>query len=155
MKESIVAFSPRHWAQVREILTQCLHQNTATFFHTAPSLVRWEQGHLPQGRLVYLDAEGQVQGWAALQPVESPREAEVSVYVNPSSQGQGIGSALLSTLLDRTKEAAFEVLWAQILENNLVSQRLHGKFGFSFHKMETHPHFGGQRVCIFRRIMEL
>ena len=154
MKDRVIAFSPRHWPAVRDILNQCLCQNSATFFHVAPSLADWEQGHLPQGRLLYLDQEGQVQGWAALQPMESPKEAEVSIYVNPTLQGQGIGTIRLSSLLSSAGESGLCLLWAQILENNLASQRLHRKLGFSFQRMEPHPCLSGQRVLFFSKTLD-
>ena len=89
MKDRVIAFSPRHWPAVRDILNQCLCQNSATFFHVAPSLADWEQGHLPQGRLLYLDQEGQVQGWAALQPMESPKGSGGKHLCKPDSAGAG------------------------------------------------------------------
>lgn len=90
MKDRIILFSPGYWPEVRDILNRCLCQNTATFFHVAPSLEDWEQSHLPQGRLLYLDQEEQVQGWTALQPMEHRKEAEVSIYVNPNGNGKGL-----------------------------------------------------------------
>lgn len=151
MKDRIILFSPGYWPEVRDILNRCLCQNTATFFHVAPSLEDWEQSHLPQGRLLYLDQEEQVQGWTALQPMEHPKEAEVSIYVKPERQGQGIGTALLSALLSSAGESGLYLLWAQILENNLASQRLHRKLGFSFQRMEPHPKLTDRRVLLFSK----
>ena len=55
---------------------------------------------------------------------------EVTVYVDPSCQGMGIGSTLYSALLPALKSAGFHAAMGGIALPNDASVRLHEKFGF-------------------------
>ena len=83
-------------------------------------------------------------GWASIGPW-SPRGAyrrtgEVSVYVDPSSRGAGIGRALLTDLVHRAHAIPeISVLLARIAQPNPASVTVHEAAGFRS--------FGTQRRC--------
>ncbi len=90
-----------------------------------------------QNRLPYVVAEidGEVQGFAYASPFRD-RPAyrytvEDSVYVAPDAVGAGIGSALLSAVIDRCAEQGFRQMVAVIGDSaNDASIGLHAKHGF-------------------------
>lgn len=56
--------------------------------------------------------------------------AEDSIYLAPEAQGQGLGTQLLSRLLDDSKAFGFKQLLAVITAERANSIRLHEKHGF-------------------------
>lgn len=56
---------------------------------------------------------------------------EHSVYVNPSENGKGIGSMLLSELIAKAKSQNMRTMIAAIDASNEASVAFHRKFGFS------------------------
>lgn len=77
---------------------------------------------------------GKVLGWAALSPVSSrcvyAGVAEVSIYVSQSSQGKGIGSKLLKSLIEISEQHGYWTLQSGIFPENVASPKLHSKHGF-------------------------
>jgi L-amino acid N-acyltransferase YncA len=55
---------------------------------------------------------------------------EISVYVEASQRGKGIGKLLLQPLIDRAREMNLHAIIAGISGDNEVSLRLHHSFGF-------------------------
>lgn len=93
--------------------------------------------------LVAADGDGAVTGWASIGPW-SPRGAyrrtgEVSVYVDAAARGRGVGSALLSALIERARGTEIRVLLARVALPNPASVALHESLGFRS--------FGTQRRC--------
>ena len=86
-------------------------------------------------RLLVARRGGRVVGYAASQPYrdhESFRETvEVSVALDASSRGQGVGSALYSVLFDCLASEPVHVALAGIALPNDASVALHHKFGFT------------------------
>lgn len=57
--------------------------------------------------------------------------AEVTIYVDPTAQGQGVGNALMSALIQALETAPhFHLAIAMIADDAKASIRLHQKFGF-------------------------
>lgn len=56
---------------------------------------------------------------------------ENSIYLAPSARGQGIGTRLLGTLLERAEQQRLHAVIAGIDGDNLTSMRLHEKLGFT------------------------
>jgi phosphinothricin acetyltransferase len=75
-----------------------------------------------------------VVGYASVSPYRSrPAYAttvEDSVYVRRDQQGQGVGAALLNTLVTRTRDHGFHSIIARIVGGHASSIALHRRCGF-------------------------
>ncbi len=103
MNISVRAMRPEDWPAVRAIYEQGIATGNATFETSAPEWAQWDAKHLADCRLVARLGEDVV-GWAALSAVSDrcvyAGVAEVSVYVAEAAWGQGVGWALLQTLVE-------------------------------------------------------
>jgi len=106
----------------------------ASFEHTAPSWAAFDASKLPEHRLVAVDEQGTVLGWAAVSAVSSRAVyagvVEHSVYVDPAAQGQGVGRALLRALIDSTEAAGIWTIQSGVFPENTASLALHRSCGF-------------------------
>lgn len=86
-------------------------------------------------RLLVARRGGQVLGYAASQPYRDHlgfRETvEVSIALDGSSRGQGVGTALYRALFDCLASEPVHVALAGIVLPNDASVRLHHRFGFT------------------------
>lgn len=126
---------PDDLAAVAAIYADYVEHTTVTFAETAPSVADW-QDRLATG-LPFLVAAlaGEVVGMAYCSPWKAKaayrHTVESTVYLSPSAAGRGIGTAVLTTLLDRCAEAGFHQVIAVIADNgNAASERLHERCGF-------------------------
>jgi L-amino acid N-acyltransferase YncA len=130
---TITALLPQHWSAVKAIYEAGLATGNATFQTSAPTWEEWDAAHLKHSRLVFLQ-DDQVKGWAALTPVSGrcvyAGVAEVSVYIDAASRGQGIGKALLWALITESEKNGLWTLQAGIFPENTASVQLHEKCGF-------------------------
>ncbi|MGV9774427.1 N-acetyltransferase family protein [Streptosporangium sp. NPDC003464] len=130
----IVPMLPDHADQVLAIYQAGIDTGDATFETTTPTWTEFDTAKLPDHRLVAVDSDGHVLGWAAVVAV-SDRCAyagvvEHSVYVSPGAQGQGVGLALLTSLLDSTDAAGIWTVQSGIFPENTASLALHARAGF-------------------------
>ncbi|MGL5786169.1 MAG: GNAT family N-acetyltransferase [Bacteroidales bacterium] len=58
------------------------------------------------------------------------KTVELTIYLHPEVQGKGIGSLLMSTLLQKLKEKEFITAVSVVTQPNAASEKLHRKFGF-------------------------
>jgi len=83
--------------------------------------------------IVYVSND-QVQGYAYLSPWKTrsayKKSVEVSIYVRPGMQGQGIGKVLMQELIDKAEEMNVHCLIGGIALPNNGSVGLHEKFGY-------------------------
>jgi phosphinothricin acetyltransferase len=130
----IVDLKASHYLAVREIYEHGIATGNATFQTEAPAWEEWDRGHLATCRLVALDEDGKVTGWAALTPVSGrcvyAGVAEVSIYIHPDFQGEGIGKKLLEELIRQSEAHTFWTLQAGIFPENKASLKLHEQLGF-------------------------
>lgn len=115
------------------IYAEGIRTGDATFETDVPSWKAWDRAHLPGQRWV-ADVEGPLAGWIAAAPVSGrPAYAGVvehSVYVAGEQRGQGIGRALVTTLVASTEMAGIWTIQTSIFPENLVSLALHASCGF-------------------------
>src|SRR5439155_251451 len=109
MRIEVRDLRPSDWPEVARIYREGIETGNATFETEVPSWQEWDAAHLGEHRLV-AERDGAVAGWIALVPV-SPREcyagvAEVSAYVGEEARGEGVGSALLTAVVDSWARAA-------------------------------------------------
>lgn len=133
MSFEISNLTAAHWEQVRAIYLEGIATGLATFETDAPSWERWDAGHLSCCRLVAHEGE-QVKGWAALSPVSTRRVyagvAETGVYIAQRCRGEGLGRALLESLVNASETNGIWMLQAGIFAENEASVALHGSCGF-------------------------
>lgn len=124
---------PQDWPSVAAIYAEGIATGQATLETTVPDYPAWDSGHLPDCRYTAC-SDGQVLGWAALSPVSGRcvygGVAEVSVYVAAAARGQGVGRALLQTLVTTSEAAGLWTLQASIFPENVASIGLHQSCGF-------------------------
>jgi len=129
----IDSMQPRDWELVREIYVEGIATEQATFETEAPEWERWDDGHLPQCRLVARNGAS-IFGWAALSPVSKRMVyagvAEVSVYVAASARGRGVGGALMRALIAASEQRGVWTLQASVFPENRASIALHLNHGF-------------------------
>jgi phosphinothricin acetyltransferase len=84
--------------------------------------------------IVAVDDSGTVVGFAALSPYKERAAyrttVEDSVYVDRSRSGEGIGTALLTRLLEVAKASGFHTVMARIEAGGEASRALHARCGF-------------------------
>ncbi len=122
-----------HWPAVRRIFAQGIDSGISTFETSPPDWESWDRAHLQRPRLV-ARAGDVVVGWAALSPVSSRHVyrgvAEVSVYVDETHRGRGVGSLLLTRLVRESEREGIWTLQAGVFPENEASVALHRKGGF-------------------------
>lgn len=133
MKLEIKHINPQDWQAVADIYKLGIESGIATFETEIPSWEHWDAKHLKTCRLsAWLDDS--LVGWAALSPVSDRcvygGVAEVSVYVNTSYGGKGIGTQLLQSLIAASENEGIWTLQAGIFRENEASIELHKKVGF-------------------------
>ena len=130
----IAELRAEHAEQVLAIYQLGIDEGNSTFETTAPDWQVFDKAKLPAHRLVALDADGRVLGWAAVSAV-SERCAyagvvEHSVYVHPDARGRGVGAALLDALISSTEAAGIWTIQSGIFPENTASLSLHRRAGF-------------------------
>lgn len=125
---------PGDWVFAKDIYLQGIATGNATFQKDAPFWDDWDEAHLTFGRIVSLDDEGMITGWAALSAVSSrcvyAGVAEVSVYVSTAHANKQIGTLLLQQLVTESETNGIWTLQAGIFPENKGSIRIHEKAGF-------------------------
>lgn len=123
------------WEDVKKIYVQGIKTLNATFeqIENVTSFDKWLDTRISDSCIAYRKKDV-VNGWAALSPVSSrcvySGVAEISVYVDRSFAGKGIGSMLLQSLIDYAEENGIWTLQAGIFPENTASVELHKKFDF-------------------------
>jgi L-amino acid N-acyltransferase YncA len=129
----IIEMKPNHWSQVKAIYENGIATGNATFQTSAPQWEEWDNVHVKTCRLVAIENE-KVLGWAALTAVSSrcvyAGVGEVSVYVDETARGKGIGKALLEELIKETEQRNYWTLQAGIFPENIASIKIHQSAGF-------------------------
>ena len=121
------------WDAVRSIYEEGIAAGNATIETESPTWDVWNNRHLPHCRFVARSGNTVI-GWVALSPVSSRCAyngvAELSVYVAESARGQGVGTALLSTVIAGAEHNGIWTIQAGVFPDNPASLALHRKLGF-------------------------
>ena len=121
------------WEAVQRIYNAGIATKNATFQTEAPVWEVWDQSHRKDCRLI-ARIDDQVAGWAALSNVSNrcvyAGVAEVSIYIDPTFKGIGIGDQLMKQLISESESNGIWTLQAGIFPENEASIALHLKNGF-------------------------
>ncbi len=123
------------WPAVKAIYIQGILTKKATFEkpETVTDFEDWSKSKKLDACFVVEEGQ-EILGWAALSPVSSrcvyEGVAEISVYVSNKAKGQGLGTRLLSELLNHAESNNIWTLQANIFPENSASIELHKKLGF-------------------------
>ncbi|MEV0381708.1 N-acetyltransferase family protein [Nonomuraea sp. NPDC050643] len=131
--------TPEDLKAVAEISAHYVTHSVATFDETPRAMTDWQRwlDELTGRGLPFLvaDMPGGVAGYAYAGPWR-PKPAyrytvEDTIYVAPDHIGQGLGTALLGTLVTRSTEAGMRQMIAVIADTgDPGSATLHSRFGF-------------------------
>jgi phosphinothricin acetyltransferase len=106
----------------------------ASFEHTAPTWTTFDASKLAAHRFVAIDDRDAVVGWVAISAVSGRAVyagvVEHSVYVDPNTQGRGVGRALLDALVASTETAGIWTIQSGVFPENTASLALHHAAGF-------------------------
>ncbi|HEY9751810.1 MAG TPA: N-acetyltransferase family protein [Coleofasciculaceae cyanobacterium] len=103
---------------------------------TVEQRLSWFYSHTPNHRPLWLAEQDQeVLGWLGFQSVYGGRPAyngtaELSIYIAPQHQRQGVGHQLLQSALERSPDLQIQTLLGLIFSDNLASLRLFERFQF-------------------------
>lgn len=119
--------------EMMKIYAQSLEKGDVTFRTECPSYVEWDSSHIKECRYVY-EEDGEVIGYTMIAPT-SARDSyrgvvEVSIFVDENHCRKGIGTALLSKLMEAARNEGYWTLYSAIFSVNKGSIRLHEKCGF-------------------------
>jgi L-amino acid N-acyltransferase YncA len=119
--------------EVLDIYRQGIESGIATFETVVPEWRAWTASHRRDCRFV-ARREGRVVGWTAIARFSSrdvfAGVAWESIYVDAAARGQGVGRALLATLIPASEAADIWTLTAGVQAENAASLALHEKAGF-------------------------
>lgn len=105
----------------------------ATFETAAPGWAEFDSARRPEHRYVAVTSDTVV-GWVAVSSVSSRAAyagvVEHSVYVDPATQGLGVGRALLRELIRSTESAGIWTIQSAVFPTNVGSLSLHASEGF-------------------------
>ncbi len=125
-------------ADILRVYNQAIEKTTAVFEyrpHTLEMRREWFKAKQAASLPVLVAVEsGAVLGFASYGPFRAwpayQYSVELSVYVDESARGRGIGSDLVRAILATARERDLHVVMAGITADNAVSLRLHEKLGF-------------------------
>ena len=123
---------------IRAIYNTEVTTSTSTFDLVPRSLGQQEEWLAARSgafsALVAVDEEDAVVGFGSLSPYKERAAyrttVEDSVYVDPSHQGEGVGTALLTGLIEIARTSGFHTVMARIEASGTASRALHSRCGF-------------------------
>lgn len=126
-------------ASLVEIMNYYIRNTTHTFTtetKTLDDLRRWYEQLDSNYPCLVADLDGIIAGYAYLSPYR-PKEAyrytaELTIYLDPSYHGKGIGGKLMRAILNEAKQRNFHTIVSVITSENQSSIAFHKKFGFQY-----------------------
>ena len=144
---AVVPMTPAHAPDVLRIYQHGIDEGNATFETAAPTWEVFDAAKMAEHRFVALDLETDethrhddaeaspaVLGYVVISAISKRAcyagVVELSVYVAPEARGRGVGTRLLSTLIESTEAAGIWTINAGIFPENTASLALHKRHGF-------------------------
>ncbi len=122
------------WPAVERIYAEGIATGNATFQDKAASWEEFDGGKIRDLRLVAVDAQGDVVGWAGASMVSSRPVyrgvIEHSIYVAETARGAGVGHLLLAEFITASEGAGVWMIQSAIFPENQGSLALHAAHGF-------------------------
>lgn len=123
-----------NWPAVHRIYAEGIATGHATFESEAPDWEQFNASRLPRHRLVAVNPEGRILGWAAVSPVSArpvyDGVVEHPVYVAAEARGLGLGAALLRALAESTEAEGIWTIHASVFPEKQASLKLHLANGY-------------------------
>jgi L-amino acid N-acyltransferase YncA len=96
---------------------------------------QWFDEHSPNSKPIWvMEIEAKIAGWLSFQSFYGRRAyhktAELSIYISPLYQRQGIGKQLLQTAIDRSPSLGLNTLIGLVFAHNQPSLQLLTKYQF-------------------------
>ena len=95
----------------------------------------WFDAHTDAYPIIVYENSGTIKGWACLSPwAKKPGyrfTAEITVYVDPVHQRQGIGRQLFDAIINRAGDIGYHSIMSRITQGNDVSCKIHDDLGFT------------------------
>jgi L-amino acid N-acyltransferase len=122
---------------INAIYNYYVRRSTCTFQIEPWSLAEraeWFEAHGERHPVIVAVIEPAVVGWASLSRYRAregyEHTVELSVYVDRSCRGQGLGRALVAELVERAIAAGHHVVVSQVAADQGASRALHEALGF-------------------------
>ncbi|MBA2873171.1 phosphinothricin acetyltransferase [Anoxybacillus calidus] len=122
--------------EILDIYNQGIEDRIATLEQDLKSIdyiKNWYR-HRPDRYTVLVIGDEKIRGWASLNPYSHrcayDGVADISIYIERSWRGKGLGSVLLSALEEKAKENGFYKLVLFTFPFNQIGQNLYRKMGF-------------------------
>ena len=142
---------------IATIYNQGIGERVATFEtreRDAEERRAWLREHDERHPVIVAEAEdGEVVGWASISAY-SQRECysgvgEATVYVRRDRRGEGVGRALMASLVQRARSAMYWKLIARIFVANVASRGFFEQFGFrEVGVLEKHGKLDGRWIDV-------
>ncbi|WP_226617642.1 arsinothricin resistance N-acetyltransferase ArsN1 [Cytobacillus firmus] len=138
IRETVVRLAKKtDLEEIMEIYNQGIEDRIATLETEKKDLsymAKWFEQHNGRYCVLTAEEEGQVIGWASLNPYSSRSAydgvADLSIYISRAFRGKGAGEKLLSALELKARENKFHKLVLFTFPFNGLGQSLYKKLGF-------------------------
>ncbi|BDZ50503.1 N-acetyltransferase (plasmid) [Frondihabitans sucicola] len=131
---TIRAMKAGDWPAVERIYAEGIASGNATFQDKPPSWEEFDGGKIRGLRLVAVDTQDNVVGWAAASSVSSrpvyQGVIEHSIYVSKNARGAGVGHLLLAEFITTSEAAGVWMIQSAVFPENRGSLALHAAHGF-------------------------
>jgi phosphinothricin acetyltransferase len=122
---------------ITNIYNDAILHSTATFDTEVKSIdnrIAWFHEHPDKYPIVVAEEHGEVVGFASMtrwsDRAAYDDTAEISIYIQQTHRGKGLGNILMQTIIQKGKEGGLHCILSRITEGNDMSIHLHKKYGF-------------------------
>jgi len=137
MSVQIIYPSEKYFASFHQALSQVASERIYIEMIEAPPLEKvsgFQRDLIKKNGPVYYAIDGdRVVGWCDVFPEENPRQNHrggLGMGLLPEYRGQGLGSQLLSSVIEHTKRFGLEKIELHVYSSNVSAIALYKKFGF-------------------------